>query len=93
MNTTTEDKEIVIDFDLPLGQDMFELYKERMLVVYDLAEKAPDYCSFIIMDHGIILRTIESRRKRQEDILKSIEKFREFYCEYLKSRENDTFKK
>ena len=89
MNTTTEDKQIVIDLDLPLGHDTFELYKERMLVVYDLADKAPDYCSIIVMDHGVIIRTIESRRKRQEDIMTAIEQFREFYCDYLKSKEKE----
>lgn len=83
MNTTTEDKQIVIDLDLPLGHDTFELYKERMVVVYDLADKVPDYCSIIVMDHGLIIRTIESRRKRQEEILNTIEQFKKFYCEYI----------
>ena len=83
MNTTTEDKQIVIDLDLPLGHDTFELYKERMLVVYDLADKVSDYCSIIVMDHGVIIRTIESRRKRQEDIMTAIEQFKKFYCKYI----------
>lgn len=83
MNTTTEDKQIAIDLNLPFGHDTFDLYKERMLVVYDLADKVSDYCSIIVIDHGLIIRTIKSRRKRLEETLNAIEQFKKFYCEYI----------
>lgn len=83
MNTTDKDIEIVIDLNWQIESGSFDAYKERMHIVYDLADKVPDYCSIIVMDNGLIIRTIESRRKRQEESLNTIEQFKKFYCNYI----------
>ena len=85
-----EDKELVIDLNLPLGQEACELYRKRMMIVYDVANKLPDYCSVVVMDHGIVIRTIESARKRREDFLSCVEFIKEKFIEYLDKQEKDT---
>ena len=83
-----KDEEIVIDLNLPIGIEAIELYQKRMKIVYDVADSLPDYCSIIIMDHGLVVRTIESRRKRQEDIFEAVEYIKEKFKEYFEKNEN-----
>lgn len=92
-NTTENNKEIKIDLNLPLypGTETSNLYRKEMFMVYDLADKVNDYTSIVVMDHGIVLQTIESRAKRKEDLMKAVERFKEIFSEYLKKKENETF--
>lgn len=94
MNTTDNNKEqeIAIDLNLPLlSEKAPDLYQERMMMVYDIADKLSDYCSLVILDHDMVLQTIESRSKRAEEILKGIELMKEFFKKYIKQKEKDIF--
>ena len=73
MNILSKCYIIKIDLDLPLyGEDIFDAYKKRMLIACDVAENAHDYTSIVLMDNGIVTNAIDVKRKREEDILKSV---------------------
>ena len=89
MNILCKCNIIRIDLNLPLyGEDIFDTYKKRMFIACDVAEKVPDYTSVVIMDHGIVIKTIESKRKQKEEILKTVEFIKEKFGEYFSKIEN-----